>query len=98
MLTKADKKFLTEKFASKADLKDLAKQKDVLNTQRYVIAMQKDVSGLKTAVGDLQTDTTSIKSTLEEVKDDVSVLTDAVGNILEWTDNIHRAIVGKATK
>lgn len=68
--TKADKQFLKENFATKDDLKDLAKQKDLLR----------------------------LESKVDEIKETVDDLTDAVGAIFEWTDDIHRAIVGKPVK
>lgn len=70
MITDADIKKMKKVFATKDDLKDLAKQKDLLR----------------------------LESKVDEIKQDVHDLTDAVGTIFQWTDNIHRAIVGKPTR
>lgn len=70
MITDTDIKKMKKVFVTKDDLKELAKQKDLLR---------------------LETKVDTVKGTLDE-------LVDVVGAIFEWTDDIHRAIVGKPTK
>ncbi len=72
--TQADKKFLKQNFATKDDLKVLAKQKDLLHVQTKV---------------------SSVERKLDELTE---FIVPAIGNLLEWTDDIHRAIVGKPAK
>ena len=43
-------------------------------------------------------DVKRIETKIDEVQQSVNDLTGAVGAIFEWTDDIHRAIVGKSVK
>jgi len=43
-------------------------------------------------------DISRIESAISDLKRDIGDLTDAIGAIFQWTDNIHRAIVGKPTR
>lgn len=65
MLTKDDKKFLLDNFASK-----------------------KDIDRIDASIGSLK----------RELKADIADLANALGAIFQWTDDIHRAIVGKPVK
>lgn len=67
MITDNDIKKLSKVFATKDDLKDLAKQKDLLQ----------------------------VKEKLNELTDFV---VPTLGNIFEWTDDIHKAFIGKSSR
>lgn len=65
MLTKDDKKFLLDNFASK-----------------------KDIDRIDTSIGILK----------REIKADIAELANALGVLFQWTDDIHRAIIGKPSR
>ena len=81
MLTKSDKQFLTENFATKDDFKNLAKQKDLLRVESKVDSLDTRVS--------------SIEQKLDQLTEYVMP---TLGGILKWTDDIHKAIIGKPLK
>ncbi len=85
MITDADVKKLKDSFkdtfATKDDLKGVAKQKDL-------VSLQKDVSALKT-------DVKRVEKKMDEFSEYVIP---ALGNIFKWTDNIHKALIGKPSR
>ncbi len=82
------KKAFKGTFATKDDLKNLAKQDDLL-------AVKKDVARVETKVDTVKKDLLDVKDKLTELSDYVIP---ALGNIFRWTDDIHRAVLGKPMK
>ena len=74
MITDDDVKKLSKVFATKDDLKGLAKQKDLIETKQTVL---------------------QVKQQLNELSEYV---VPALGNIFRWTDDIHRAVVGRSPR
>lgn len=46
----------------------------------------------------IRTKIDTLDTKMDNMKSSIDVLVDATGNILEWTDDIHRAIVGTHKK
>ena len=90
MLTKSDLKNLRNllKTELKSEIKPIGKRLDKLEIGLTVV--RKDVSVLKTDVAAIKQDTTDIKIKVNEF---ASFTIDALGNILEWTQDIHETIV-----
>ena len=83
---------------------DLQKIKTVVDDSLHsvkqdVSTLKTDVSGLKQDVSTLKTDVSMIKTDMGGIKDKLDELYDfsvhAVGNILDWTNEIHTTIVKK---
>lgn len=81
MLTKQDQKFLLKNFATKKDIKGVAKQKNLIS--------------LSTKVNSIDIRLTSVEQKVTELTE---FMVPAIGNLLQWTDDVHRAIVGKPTR
>ena len=100
MITDADIKKLKESFkdtfATKDDLKDLAKQKDIQELAK-VSAKMSDLKELakQSDLLDVKKDIIRLETKIDSVSEDVQDLTSAVGAIFQWTDDIHSAIAGK---
>lgn len=64
--------------------------------------VKKDIKRVEIKVDNVHKRVSSVETKASSVERKVDELTEfivpAVGNILEWTDDIHRAIVGKPTK
>lgn len=92
MITDDDVKKLSKVFATKADLKGFATKDDL-----KVFATKDDLQALAK-----QKDLLDVKKDLLDVKDKLTELSDyvipALGNIFRWTDDIHRAVLGKPMK
>ena len=108
MLTKQDKEFLKENFATKNDVKAIVEdalvsvKNDISSLKSNVSVLKSDVSVLKTDVSTIKLDVGHLKTEVGSVKEKLDELTafvvPAIGNILGWTDDIHRAIVGRPSK
>jgi hypothetical protein len=92
MITDADIKKLKnsfkDTFATKDDLKELAKQKDLLR-------VESKVDKLELKVGLVEKRVLSVENKLDQLTEYV---VPTLGGILKWTDDIHQAIVGKPPK
>lgn len=74
---------------------DIQKMKKVFATKDDLknFATKDDLNGLAK-----QKDLLRLELKVDSIKQDVHDLTDAVGAIFQWTDNIHRAIIGKPSR
>lgn len=101
MITDADVKKLSKVFATKDDVKAIIDdalvpvKKDISSIKSDVSTLKTDVSTIKIDVVHLKTEVGSVKEKLDEL---TAFVVPAIGNILEWTDDIHRAIVGRPSK
>jgi len=75
-------------FVTKNDLKRLAKQKDLMRVEQKVGSIDKRVSFVETKVSNIETKLTDL----------TDFIVPAIDHILEWTDDIHRAIIGRPSK
>lgn len=102
MLTTKDIKQLiqafTNVFATKADLVPLATRKDLekFATKKAFekFATKKDLERFATK-SEMEKQHNEVVKKLDNIQSDISNLTDAVGSIFTWTDDIHRDIVSE---
>ena len=84
----ATKKAL-EKFATKKDIEPLASKKDL---EKF--ATKKDLEKFATK-SEMEKQHNEVVKKLDNIQSDISNLTDAVGSIFTWTDDIHKEIVSE---
>lgn len=97
MITDTDVRKLSKVFATKNDLdkklKPIHKKIDTLDTK---------FDHLDIRVGRLETKVTTIDTKVDAIDKNLKDLTEfvvpALGKLFEWTDDIHRAIVGSHKK
>ncbi|MEK7543918.1 MAG: hypothetical protein AAB557_03555 [Patescibacteria group bacterium] len=74
-------------------------KQDVSTLKTDITTLKTDVSGLKQDVATVKTDISLVKIDLRGVKDKLDELFDfsihAIGDILDWTNEIHTTIVKK---
>ena len=105
MITKQDRQLLIQDmkgvFATKDDVKTVVDDA-LVPVKKDISSIKSDVSTLKTDVFKIKTDVVHLKTEVGSVKEKLDELTafvvPAISNILEWTDDIHRAIVGRPSK
>ena len=88
-----------KKDTSSLKLNILTLRTDLLTLKTDVSSLKSDVSGLKQDVATIKTDMSLLKKDVHSVKDKLDELYDfsvhAIGNILDWTNEIHTTIVKK---
>ncbi len=76
---------------------DLKKIKEVLRPD--FDSIHTDLKEIKTDVRTLKTDVAVLKTDVADLKEKVTDLTEytitTLGTLLKWTDDIHKAIIGK---
>ena len=97
MLTKSDIKAIKGLLDTSINTSLRPLKTDVSGIKKDVSVLKKDVSILKTDVSILKKDVHDIKQDTTDIKlkvnDFAKTALDALGNLLEWTDDIHRANV-----
>lgn len=83
MFTNSDKKWLKETFATKDNLRNLAKQDDLLAVKQDLTTVKSDVRTIKEDIIDMKI----------KLNDFASTMLDAVGNIIDWTQDTHKSLV-----
>lgn len=94
MLSKSDKKWLSQNFVIKKDLKGFATKNDLkgLAKQKDLLTVKKDVNSLKIDVKTIKADIIDMKSKINEF---ASFTIQVLGSVAEWTQDIHESIVKK---
>lgn len=76
---------------------DLHQIKSIVDTS-VEEKLEKKLSPIRLDIHTLKSDVGTLKSDVGEIKVSIDALVDATGNILEWTDDIHRAVTGPHKK
>ncbi|MBI5620738.1 DUF2730 family protein, partial [Candidatus Gottesmanbacteria bacterium] len=74
MLTKQDKQYLQETFATKVDLRELAKQKDLDRIETKVSTIETKVTNLETKVSTIETKVTNLETKVSTIETKVTNL------------------------
>jgi len=101
-LTKKDLKQIGTVMDEKLNIKLKPLQTSLTNIDKKVDILDTRISSVEKKVDTLDVRVISLEKNVSKVEQKVDELTEfvvpAIGNILAWTDDIHRAIIGKPTK